>query len=59
MGSEEFFSRMANIFGTLKKVVNKLKPGKIIPIHTFHPDKYSGSFSRKIVQVSDGEIFAA
>jgi len=37
-------------------VVKKLKPGKIIPIHTFHPDKYSGLFSRKIVQVSDGEV---
>jgi len=24
---------------TLKKVVKKLKPGRIIPIHTFHPDK--------------------
>ncbi len=35
----------------------KLKPGKIIPIHTFHPDKYGGLFSRKIVQVSDGEVF--
>ena len=42
---------------TLKKVVKKLKPVKIIPIHTFHPDKYSGLFSRKIVQVSDGEVF--
>jgi ribonuclease J len=57
MGSEEFFSRMANIFGTLKKVVKKLKPGKIIPIHTFHPDKYGGLFSQKIEQVSDGEVF--
>jgi len=43
---------------TLKKVVKKLKPGKIIPIYTFHPDKYSGLFNQKIVQVSDGEIFA-
>ena len=42
---------------TLKKVVKKLKPGKIIPIHTFHPDKYVNLFSRKIEQVSDGEIF--
>jgi len=42
---------------TLKKVVKKLKPGKIIPIHTFHPDKYGGLFSRKIEQVSDGEVF--
>jgi len=42
---------------TLKKVVKKLKPGKIIPIHTFHPDKYGSLFSRKIVQLSDEEIF--
>ena len=42
---------------TLKKVVKKLKPGKIIPIHTFHPDKYGGLFSRKIERVSDGEVF--
>ncbi len=42
---------------TLKKVVKKLKPGRIIPIHTFHPDKYSGLFNRKIEQVSDGEVF--
>jgi len=42
---------------TLKEVVKKLKPGKIIPIHTFYPDKYSGLFSRKIEQVSDGEVF--
>jgi len=42
---------------TLKKVVKKLKPGKIIPIHTFHPDKYSGLFNRKIEQASDEEVF--
>ena len=42
---------------TLKKVVKKLNPGKIIPIHTFHPDKYGDLFDRKIVQVSDGEVF--
>jgi len=41
----------------LKKVVKKLKPGRIIPIHTFHPDKYGSLFSRKIEQVSDGEVF--
>jgi len=42
---------------TLKKVVKKIKPGKIVPIHSFHPDKYDGLFSQKIVQVSDGEVF--
>ena len=36
----------------LKKVVKKLKPGRIIPIHTFYPDKYGGLFSRKIEQIS-------
>ena len=42
---------------TLKKVVKKLKPGIIIPIHTFYPDKYADLFNRKIVQLSDGEVF--
>jgi ribonuclease J len=42
---------------TLKKVVKKLKPGKIIPIHTFHPDNYADLFNRKIIQLSDGEVF--
>lgn len=42
---------------TLKKVVKKLKPGIIITIHTFHPDKYADLFNRKIVQLSDGEVF--
>jgi len=30
---------------------------RIIPIHTFHPDKYADLFSQKIEQVSDGEVF--
>jgi len=38
-------------------VVKKLKPVKIIPIHTFHPDKYCGLFSQKIERVSGGEVF--
>jgi len=38
-------------------VVKILKPGKIIPIHTFHPDKYEDLFNRKIEQLSDGEVF--
>jgi ribonuclease J len=42
---------------TLRKVVKKLKPRKIVPIHTFYPDKYSDLFSQKIEQVSDGEVF--
>ena len=42
---------------TLKKMVTKLKPVKIIPIHTFHPDQYEDLFNRKIEQLSDGEVF--
>ena len=42
---------------TLKKVVKKLKPKQILPIHTFHPDKYNDLFNRKIEQLSDGEVF--
>ena len=38
-------------------VVRKVKPGKIIPIHTFHPDQYGSLFSPKIEQLSDGEVF--
>jgi len=38
-------------------VVKKLKPGKIIPIYAFYPDKYGGLFNQKIEQVSDGEVF--
>jgi ribonuclease J len=38
-------------------VVKKLKPGKIIPIHTFQPNKYDDLFKQKIEQVSDGEVF--
>jgi len=34
-----------------------LKPGEIVLIYTFHPDKYGSLFSRKIVQVSGGEVF--
>jgi len=41
----------------VKKVARKLKPGIIIPIHTFHPDKYADLFNRKIVQLLDGEVF--
>ena len=44
---------------TLKKVVKKLRPGKIVPIHTSHPDKYGDLFSQKIGQVSDEEVFWA
>lgn len=41
---------------TLKKVVKKLNPQKIIPIHTFHPGKYAEEF-KNIHQLSDGEAY--
>jgi len=42
---------------TLKKVVNKLKPEKIIPIHTFHPDKYHQLFSQKVEILKDRQVY--
>ena len=42
---------------TLKKVVDKLKPRKIIPIHTFHPDRYNQLFRQKVEMLKDGEIY--
>jgi len=42
---------------TLKKMVKKLKPKQIVPIHTFHPDQYEDLFNCKVVHVSDGEVF--
>ena len=39
---------------TLKKVVNRVKPRVIIPIHTFCPERYKDEFSN-IQAVSDGE----
>jgi len=39
---------------TLKKVVSKIKPKVIIPIHTFHPEQYKGLFKgTKILEVAD------
>jgi len=41
---------------TLKKVVEKLKPESIIPIHTFYPDQYK-IFGLNIQQISDSERY--
>lgn len=39
---------------TLKKVVAKINPKRIIPIHTFHPDKYKELFeANKVLKVTD------
>lgn len=41
---------------TLKKVVSKINPKLIIPIHTFYPEQYKDIFKKtKILDVSDGE----
>ena len=41
---------------TLKKVVNRLKPKEIIPIHTFYPEEYK-TVGDNIHQIADGEIY--
>ena len=42
---------------TLKKLVNRIQPNKVVPIHTFHPEKYKELFDSKIVETfSDGEL---
>ncbi|MFC1906896.1 MBL fold metallo-hydrolase [Chloroflexota bacterium] len=39
----------------LKQLAGSLNPRFIIPIHTFHPEKYSGMFSN-VIRLKDGEI---
>lgn len=41
---------------TLKKVVDVLQPGEVIPIHTFFPDEYQ-SLGVKIRCLNDGEVY--
>ena len=41
---------------TLKKVVQKLNPKIIIPIHTFHPNDYN-ILGDNICRIADGEIY--
>ncbi|MDV2988815.1 MAG: MBL fold metallo-hydrolase [Dehalogenimonas sp.] len=38
----------------LERVVDALKPGCVIPVHTFHPEKYTQLFSNA-VRLEDGE----
>lgn len=42
---------------TLQKMVKKLNPETIIPIHTFEPEKYREIFGDSVQIPSDGEIF--
>lgn len=43
---------------TMKKLVNALNPGALIPIHTFHKDQYRQIFNRKVLDVKDGDKIA-
>lgn len=38
----------------LKRFVEAVKPGTIIPIHTYHPELFHGFFG-KVKMVEDGE----
>lgn len=40
---------------TLKRVVDGLQPQRLIPIHTFHPEKYT-NLSKKVVRIGDNEV---
>lgn len=42
----------------LKRYSEALKPKKLVPIHTFHPDQFEGLFAN-VVRSSDGEWFDA
>src|SRR3989304_6075547 len=39
---------------TLKEIVNRLKPDKVIPIHTLNPKMYVTHF-KNVIEVSDGQ----
>lgn len=42
---------------TLKKVIESVNPEKVIPIHTFHPEKFRDLNQKTIINVSqDGEV---
>jgi ribonuclease J len=40
---------------TLQRVVQEIKPLRIIPIHTFHPKKYQELFGERALTLADGE----
>jgi len=39
---------------TLKRVVDTLKPKRLIPIHTIHPEKF-GDFATSVIQLTPGQ----
>jgi ribonuclease J len=40
---------------TLKKMVESIKPKHIVPIHTFHKDRYRKFFGENVVDINDKE----
>jgi len=42
----------------LQRMSTNLKPKRIIPIHTFHPDQYEDSFAEPVQMVEQGEEIA-
>jgi len=40
---------------TLRKVVEALRPARVIPIHTFHPERYA-ELGAPVCQLADGEV---
>jgi len=42
--------------GTLKKIVDAIKPKHIVPIHTFNKNEYKEIFTLPVKELKDGEI---
>lgn len=44
--------------GTLKKMVEAIKPKNIVPIHTINSSEYAGIFTTPIVEINDGDTIS-
>ena len=42
----------------LRRMVDRLKPKRTIPIHTLHPDAFSGEFGSSVEAVASGDVVA-
>ena len=42
--------------GELQKFVKAINPSRIVPIHTFYPEKYKDYFDYEILNVIDGQV---
>ena len=40
----------------LVEMINKLNPGKIIPVHTLHPEVFEELFPGRVISVKHGDI---